>query len=96
MVIPKPPSVLSTELVQNKVAVDRRLPFTTVLSYDSICYYRLYLMLLLSTEQIAVDRLNRQNKFDQLSRQRKYDSFTPYSYCLLSTMLVLFIKAVES
>ena len=80
VVIPKPPSVLSTELVQHKVAFDRRLPLTTVLSHDGICYYRLYLMLLMSTQQIAVDRLHKQNKFDQLSRQRKYDSFTPYSY----------------
>ena len=37
-------------------------------------------MLLLTTEHLAVDRLNRQNKFDQLSGQRKFDSFDPYSY----------------
>ena len=37
-------------------------------------------MLLLSNEQIAVDRLNRPNKFDQLSRQRKNGSFTPCAY----------------
>ena len=30
--------------------------------------------------QIAVDRLNRRNKFDQLSRQCKYNNFTPYSF----------------